>query len=66
MSDEQIETISLRKVQNLINNVLMSYAEEYKSGRMNFSEYAIIENIGVRLQQEFDKELEEEWAICKG
>ena len=59
MSEEQIETISLRKVQNLINKVLMSYAEEYKSGRMNFSEYAIIENSGVRLQQEFDKELEE-------
>lgn len=56
MSEKQIETISLMKVQNLINNVLMSYAEEYKSGRMNFSEYSIIENINVRLQQEFDKE----------
>lgn len=56
MSEKQIETISLMKVQNLINNVLMSYAEEYKSGRMNFSEYSIIENISVRLQQEFDKE----------
>lgn len=59
MSEKQIETISVRKVQNLINNILMGYAEEYKSGRMNFSEYAIIENISVRLQREFDKELEE-------
>ena len=58
MSEKQIETISVRKVQNLINNILMSYAEEYESGRMNFSEYAIIENISVRLQREFDKELE--------
>lgn len=58
MSEQQIETISIRKVQNVINKILMSYAEEYKSGRMNFSEYAIIENISVRLQREFDKELE--------
>ena len=57
MSEKQIETISVRKVQNLINKILMSYAGEYKSGRMSFSEYAIIENISVRLQQEFDKEL---------
>ena len=60
MSEKQIETISVRKVQNLINNILMSYAEEYKSGRMNFCEFAIIENISVRLQQEFDKELFDE------
>ncbi len=57
MSEKQIETIPVRKVQNLINKILMSYAEEYKAGRMNFSEYTIIENISVRLQQEFDKEL---------
>lgn len=60
MSEKQIETMSVRKVQNLINKILMSYAEEYKSGRMSFSEYAIIENISVRLQQEFDKELKNE------
>ena len=59
MSEKQIETIPIRKVQNLINKVLLSYAEEYKHGRMSFSEYAIIENISVRLQKEFDKELEE-------
>ena len=57
INERQIKTISVRKVQNLINKILMSYAEEYKAGRMNFSEYAIIENISVRLQQEFDKEL---------
>ena len=60
MSEKQIETMSVRKVQNLINKILMSYAEEYRSGRMNFSEYAIVENISVRLQREFDKELENE------
>ena len=59
MNEEQIETIPIRKVQNVINKVLLSYVEEYKFGRMSFSEYAIIENISVKLQKEFDKELEE-------
>lgn len=60
MSEKQIETIPIKKVQNLINKVLLSYAEEYQYGRMSFSEYAIIENISVRLQKEFDKEYKNE------
>ena len=60
MSEKPIETIPVRKVQNMINRILMSYAEEYNSGRMSFSEYAIIENISVRLQRSFDKELNNE------
>ena len=57
MTEKPTEVLEVKKIQDVINKVLVSYAEEYKVGRMSFGEYAIIENISVRLQKEFNKEL---------
>lgn len=50
----KVEVVELAAVSKSLNNVFADYVKMFENGMMDFHEYAIIENILIKLQKEFE------------
>ena len=57
MTDEKI--FSQKDIEKIVDRVYKGYLNIFYANKMNFTEFAILENVLIRLQEEIRKEMEE-------
>lgn len=50
----KVDVVELAAVSKSLNNVFGDYVKMFENGMMDFPEFAIIENILIKLQKEFE------------
>ena len=50
----KVDVVEIAAVNKSLNNVFSDYVKMYENGMMDFPEYAIIENILIKLQKELE------------
>ena len=50
----KIDVVEVAAVSKSLNKVFADYVKMYENGMMDFPEFAIIENILIKLQKEFE------------
>lgn len=59
----KVDVVELAAVNKSLNNVFGDYVKMFENGMMDFPEFAIIENILIKLQKEFECMEKKELAL---